>query len=176
MVVDALIVEGASTEFLLGEDWMLDKGVKIDFVACEMKWYEEGVKMVVHFQCSEKRNDGVAKARVVRRARVRNGTHHNVELAVSAPDGTEGLFLPDRRIERHMLLAPTLTTVRDGKVTSPSMNLEGKTTELPSRDVLNSASIFRFLALSSFPPFAGWFCRLGDMDGAALLCYSLRIN
>ncbi|GMF55252.1 unnamed protein product [Phytophthora fragariaefolia] len=29
MVVDALIVEGVSTEFLLGEDWMLDKGVKM---------------------------------------------------------------------------------------------------------------------------------------------------
>ncbi|KAG6608941.1 RNA-dependent DNA polymerase [Phytophthora cinnamomi] len=44
MTVDALIVEGASTEFLLGENWMLDKGVKIDFVACEMKWFEEDVK------------------------------------------------------------------------------------------------------------------------------------
>ncbi|KAJ8538959.1 hypothetical protein ON010_g12913 [Phytophthora cinnamomi] len=31
MVVDALVVKGATSEFLVGEDWMLQQGVKIDF-------------------------------------------------------------------------------------------------------------------------------------------------
>ncbi|KAG6614536.1 RNA-dependent DNA polymerase [Phytophthora cinnamomi] len=34
MEADALIVEGATEEFLLREDWMLRKGVKIDFISC----------------------------------------------------------------------------------------------------------------------------------------------
>ncbi|KAG6582929.1 Enzymatic Polyprotein [Phytophthora cinnamomi] len=52
MEVDALIVEGATEEFLLGEDWMLRKGVKIDFISCEMKWHEDDTKKIVPFQCS----------------------------------------------------------------------------------------------------------------------------
>ncbi|KAE8985182.1 hypothetical protein PF002_g20728 [Phytophthora fragariae] len=52
MEVDALIVEGATNEFLLGESWMMKKGVKIDFVSCEMKWYEDDTKKIVPFQCS----------------------------------------------------------------------------------------------------------------------------
>ncbi|KAE8984780.1 hypothetical protein PR001_g23077, partial [Phytophthora rubi] len=52
MEVDALIIEGATTEFLLGEDWMLSHGVKIDFVSCEMKWYDGDVKKVVPFSCT----------------------------------------------------------------------------------------------------------------------------
>ncbi|KAG2763986.1 hypothetical protein Pcac1_g24364 [Phytophthora cactorum] len=38
MTVDALVVEGAADEFLLGEDWVMRNGVKIDFTSCEMKW------------------------------------------------------------------------------------------------------------------------------------------
>ncbi|KAE9079103.1 hypothetical protein PF010_g22874 [Phytophthora fragariae] len=52
MEVDALIIEGATTEFLLGEDWMLSHGVKIDFVSCKMKWYDGDVKKVVPFACT----------------------------------------------------------------------------------------------------------------------------
>ncbi|KAE8903582.1 hypothetical protein PF010_g15481 [Phytophthora fragariae] len=36
MIVDALIIEGNSAEFLVGEEWMLKKGVRIDFVSGEM--------------------------------------------------------------------------------------------------------------------------------------------
>ncbi|KAE9014855.1 hypothetical protein PR002_g14104 [Phytophthora rubi] len=67
MIVEALIIEGNSAEFLVGEEWMLKKGVRIDFVS------------------------------------------------VSAPDGTEGLFLPDRRVEPHLFMAPTLAVVQRGK-------------------------------------------------------------
>ncbi|KAE8890144.1 hypothetical protein PF002_g21724 [Phytophthora fragariae] len=37
MEVDALIVEGATDEFLLGESWMMKKGIKIDFVSCDTR-------------------------------------------------------------------------------------------------------------------------------------------
>ncbi|KAE9023028.1 hypothetical protein PR001_g13013 [Phytophthora rubi] len=140
MVVDALIVEGAATEFLLGGDWMLAKGVKIDYTACEMKWYEAETKKVVPFQCTKNggTNDKLAKVRLVRRAKVQTQTCRNVELAVAAPEGTVGIFTPARRVEPHLLLAPTLTTVRGGKVVVPILNLVGRMSKLPSREVLGT--------------------------------------
>ncbi|KAG6614971.1 RNA-dependent DNA polymerase [Phytophthora cinnamomi] len=116
MEVDALIVEGATEEFLLGEDWMLRKGVKIDFISCEMKWYEDDTKKIVPFQCSSgSRQPGVAAA-----------------------EGTVGLFVPARRVEPHLFLAPTLSTVRGGKVVVPVMNIEGKSVRLPRREALGT--------------------------------------
>ncbi|OWY99727.1 hypothetical protein PHMEG_00029230, partial [Phytophthora megakarya] len=53
MEVDALVVEGAAGEFLLGEDWMLQNGVKIDFTACEMKWYDGDHKKILPFSCTQ---------------------------------------------------------------------------------------------------------------------------
>lgn len=49
MTVDALIVEHDTEDFLIGEDWMYDYGVKIDFVSGEMKWYDDGTKVVAPF-------------------------------------------------------------------------------------------------------------------------------
>ncbi|OWZ00709.1 hypothetical protein PHMEG_00028041, partial [Phytophthora megakarya] len=40
MTVDALIVGSNTEDFLVGEDWMYDHGVKINFVSSEMKWFE----------------------------------------------------------------------------------------------------------------------------------------
>ncbi|KAE8977750.1 hypothetical protein PR002_g24919, partial [Phytophthora rubi] len=49
MEVDALLVESDTPDFLIGEDWMYALGVKIDFLASEMKWYAEDEKVVVPF-------------------------------------------------------------------------------------------------------------------------------
>ncbi|GMF32601.1 unnamed protein product [Phytophthora fragariaefolia] len=54
MVVDALVVSGATTEFLLGEDWMLTNGVNIDFTACEMKWWDDDNKTSYHSAAAAK--------------------------------------------------------------------------------------------------------------------------
>ncbi|ETP44127.1 hypothetical protein F442_09248 [Phytophthora nicotianae P10297] len=112
VVVDALVVEGATTEFLLGEDWMLQNGVKIDFTACEMKWFCGDEKKIVAFSCSsdEQHGENAMKVRMVRAAKVTANTCRRVELAVAAPEGTTGLFMSARRVEPHLLLAPTLTT------------------------------------------------------------------
>ncbi|KAE9293607.1 hypothetical protein PF008_g24752 [Phytophthora fragariae] len=123
----------SATEFLLGGDWTLAKGVKIDYNACEMKWYKAETKKVVPFQCTKNggTNDKLAKVRLVRRAKVQTQTYRNVELAVAAPEGTVGIFTPARRVEPHLLLAPTLTTVRGGKVVVPILNLVGRMSKLP---------------------------------------------
>ncbi|ETP44113.1 hypothetical protein F442_09251 [Phytophthora nicotianae P10297] len=96
-VVDALVVEGAITEFLLGEDWMLQNGVKIDFTACEMKWFCCDEKRIVPFSCSSDGHDENAmKVRMVRATKGMANTCRRVELAVAAPEDTTGLLmLPD---------------------------------------------------------------------------------
>ncbi|OWZ06250.1 hypothetical protein PHMEG_00021521 [Phytophthora megakarya] len=139
MVVDALVVEGATTEFLLGENWMMQNGVKIDFVSCEMKWYEGDARKVVPFWCTGDETRGrSAKARMVRRARTQVATCHNVEVAVAAPDGTVGLFTPKAHGESHILLGPTLTTVHEGRVAVPVMNRYGRSIKLPPKEKLGT--------------------------------------
>ncbi|KAE9163772.1 hypothetical protein PF005_g30305, partial [Phytophthora fragariae] len=140
MEVDALIVEGATDEFLLCESWMMKKGVKIDFVSCEMKWYEDDTKKIVPFQCSgsDEKPGRAVKARLARAARVQSWTCRNVELSVAAPEGTVGMFMPARRVEPHLFVAPTLSTVYWGKVVVPVMNIEGRAVKLPKKEALGT--------------------------------------
>ncbi|GMF62798.1 unnamed protein product [Phytophthora fragariaefolia] len=137
MVVDALVVEDATEEFLLGEDWMMQNGVKIDFISCEMKWYVDGDKRVVPFSCTKRgKNAGRAvRDRLVQKQQVTTGTCRRVELAVAAPEGTEGLFMPALGVEPHLMLAPTLARVSGGKFVVPVMNLVGRTAKLPAQEM-----------------------------------------
>ncbi|OWZ01509.1 hypothetical protein PHMEG_00027082 [Phytophthora megakarya] len=109
MSVEALMVEAAADGFLLGEDWMLDDGVKIDFTSCEMKWYSGDDKKIVPFSCAAGYQQ---PARVARgRQRVPMRTCRNVELAVAASEGTVGLYIPAPDVAPHLLFPPTVTTV-----------------------------------------------------------------
>eukprot|EP00644_Phytophthora_capsici_P010286 jgi/Phyca11/19707/fgenesh1_pg.PHYCAscaffold_51_\ len=67
MTVDALIVDRDTEDFLIGEDWMYDQGVKIDFVSGEMKWYEDNTKKVVPFTGvgAREQRERVAKIRLI---------------------------------------------------------------------------------------------------------------
>ncbi|POM77926.1 LOW QUALITY PROTEIN: Hypothetical protein PHPALM_4615 [Phytophthora palmivora] len=127
MMVDALVIAGVTGEFLLGEDWMLSNGVKIDFTSCEMKWYTDDTKKIVPFSCAIANSEA-------------KEPHERVELAVAAPEGTVDLFMPAQRVEPHLMLAPTLTTVRNGKVVVPVMNLVGSKAKLPAREILGTWS------------------------------------
>eukprot|EP00644_Phytophthora_capsici_P009529 jgi/Phyca11/107157/e_gw1.13.879.1 len=76
MTVDALIVDRDTEDFLIGEDWMYDQGVKIDFVSGEMKWYEDNTKKVVPFTGvgTREQRERVAKIRLIRKTKVRTQT------------------------------------------------------------------------------------------------------
>lgn len=140
MVVDALIVDGPAEDFLLGEDWMLQHGVKLDFLTREMKWYVDGTKKIVPFTChrQEDEEEPMAKVRLVRQAKVRTQTCHKVAVAVPDPEGSTGIFVPKEAGGTHVLLAPTVETVREGTIVVPVMNLIGKTAKLPSREALGT--------------------------------------
>jgi len=65
---------------------------------------------------------------------------------VAAPKGTTGVFMPKTRNQevararrwRHLLLAPTIATVREGGITVPILSLMGRTTKLPSKEALGT--------------------------------------
>ncbi|GMF52732.1 unnamed protein product [Phytophthora fragariaefolia] len=139
--VDALVVAHDMEDFLIGEDWMYDKGVKIDFLSGEMKWYDGEVRMLLLFGGvgnSEQREARAAKVRLLRKAKVQTQTVHHVEVAVPAEDGEVGIMMPRTRKEKHLLVAPTLVTVKSGKEVVPILNLAGRTTKLPSKEKLGT--------------------------------------
>lgn len=72
--VDALMVEGTATEFLLGEDWMLRNGVKIDFTACEMKRYCNDEKRIMPFSYDGQQDGDAVRVRIVKAAKVTTNT------------------------------------------------------------------------------------------------------
>lgn len=51
---------------------------------------------------------------------------------MSAPEDMVGLFMS------HLLLAPTLTTIRDGRVAVPVINLVGTRVKLPARELFGT--------------------------------------
>ncbi|OWZ12778.1 hypothetical protein PHMEG_00014001 [Phytophthora megakarya] len=140
MTADVLIVDSDTEDFLIGEDWMYDHGVKINFVSSEMKWFENDVKKVVPFTGigAKDQQERVAKIRLLRKTRIQTQTCHNVEVSVPEFDGTVGLFIPKKRKEPHLLVAPTLVTVKSGKVKVPVLNLVDKTKKLPSKEMLGT--------------------------------------
>jgi len=149
MVVNALVVVSETRDFLVGEDWMYDHGVKIDFLASEMKWYNEDAKVVVPFSgigAASQRDTETAKVRLIRKAKVHTQTVHNVKLAVPAPDGTTGVFMPvarqqqtaKARRQQYLLLAPTVAKVSNGEITVPILSLMGHTAKLPSKETLGT--------------------------------------
>jgi len=149
MVVNALLVDSETRDFLVGEDWMYDHGVKIDFLASEMKWYNEDAKVVVPFSgigAASQRDTETAKVRLIRKAKVHTQTVHNVKLAVPAPDGTTGVFMPvarqqqtaKARRQQYLLLAPTVAKVSNGEITVPILSLMGHTAKLPSKETLGT--------------------------------------
>ncbi|GMF50459.1 unnamed protein product [Phytophthora fragariaefolia] len=81
ITIDALVVDGQGDGFLVGEDWMVQQQVKMDFRRREFK-YQDG-----------------------------NG-------------------------QKHLMIAPTVDTVRNGMVTIAAVNVEGRREQLPARESL----------------------------------------
>ncbi|KAE9089480.1 hypothetical protein PF007_g19579 [Phytophthora fragariae] len=80
----ALLMEGQGDELLIGEDWMVERQVKMDFGSRELKYQDmTGQK-------------------------------------------------------RHLLIAPTVDTVKDGMVSVVVLNVEGRREKLPAREALGT--------------------------------------
>ncbi|GMF58780.1 unnamed protein product [Phytophthora fragariaefolia] len=59
-------------------------------------------------------------------------------MKVDADYGTTGVFLPKLTSKRHLLVAPTVDTVKDGMVSVVVLNLEGRREKPPARQALRT--------------------------------------
>ncbi|KAE9159427.1 hypothetical protein PF005_g32044, partial [Phytophthora fragariae] len=121
ITIDAPLVEGQGDELLIGEDWMVDRQVKMDYGSRELKYLDvAGRKVILPFTChgvSTLQQAGQERRAVVRLAKtvkLATNTRSVVQMKVDAEDGTTGVFLPKPTSKRHLLIAPTVDTVKDG--------------------------------------------------------------
>ncbi|KAE9059803.1 hypothetical protein PF007_g30828 [Phytophthora fragariae] len=143
ITIDAPLVEGQGDELLIGEDWMVDRQVKMDYGSRELKYLDvAGRKVILPFTChgvSTLQQAGQERRAVVRLAKtvkLATNTRSVVQMKVDAEDGTTGVFLPKPTSKRHLLIAPTVDTVKDGMVSVAVLNVEGRREKLPAREAL----------------------------------------
>ncbi|ETK81600.1 hypothetical protein L915_12911 [Phytophthora nicotianae] len=139
--VDALLVEGQGDELLVGEDWMVQHQIKMDFCARELKYVSDtGEKVIWPFTCHGVSSLQPRKVmvRLVKTRKLANSTSNVVHMRVDAEDGTEGIFIPKPTHRRHLMLAPTADTVKNGMVRISVMNVEGRREKLPAREALGT--------------------------------------
>jgi hypothetical protein len=130
---------------LIGEDWMAERQVKLDFGRRELKFLEElDQKVVVPFKCHgvtpllEASGEWAATVRLAKTVKLPTNARGVVRMVVNAADGTTGLFLPKPTSKRHLLLAPTVSVVRNGAIGVAVLNVEGRREKLPAREVLGT--------------------------------------
>jgi hypothetical protein len=140
VTVNALLVEGQGNEMLIGEDWMAERQVKLDFSRRELKFVNElDQRVIVPFKCHgvkpllEAPGEWAATVRLAKTVKLPTNVRAIVRVAVDAAEGTTGLFLPKPTAKRHLLLAPTVDTVRGGTVRVAVLNVEGRREKLPAR-------------------------------------------
>ncbi|KAE9066929.1 hypothetical protein PF007_g28263 [Phytophthora fragariae] len=144
ITVDALLVDGQGDEFLVGEDWMADKQVKMDFGSRELKYREaDGQKVILPFTCHgvttlQQAGERQANVRLAKTVKMPTNTLNLVRVKVDAPDGTTGVFVPKPSSKRHLMMSPTAATVHEGVVRVAVLNIEGKREKLPAREVLGT--------------------------------------
>ncbi|KAG6586701.1 Gag-pol fusion protein [Phytophthora cinnamomi] len=113
--VEACIVSGCTDEFLLGVDFMREHGATMDFDRNEIRYTTEGRIVVIPFRTS--------------------GDVTPVEVAVAANDDEVGVFLPTKYTGA-VMLAATVTKVKNGKAIVPAVNAKNAQAQLPARQEL----------------------------------------
>ncbi|KAE9258765.1 hypothetical protein PR003_g35076, partial [Phytophthora rubi] len=131
--VEACIVSGCTDEFLLGVDFMRGHGAMMDFERNEVRYTTAGRAVVIPFRThGDAKNARVAAVRMVRRTELAGCTVTPIEVSVAADDGEVGIFLPTENTGA-VMLAATVTKVKNGKVLVPAVNAKDDKARLPAR-------------------------------------------
>ncbi|KAE8989114.1 hypothetical protein PF011_g18907 [Phytophthora fragariae] len=131
--VEACIVSGCTDEFLLGVDFMRGHGAMMDFERNEVRYTTAGRAVVIPFRThGDAENARVAAVRMVRRTELAGCTVTPIEVSVAADDGEVGIFLPTENTGA-VMLAATVTKVKNGKVLVPAVNAKDDKARLPAR-------------------------------------------
>jgi len=156
ITVDALLVDGQGDEFLIGEDWMVQKQVKMDFACRELKYRDPyGQKVILPFTChavTSLGDNGERRAvvRLAKTVKLQTNTQSMLQVHVDAEEGTTGVFLPQPTSKSHLVIAPTVDTVREGMV---------RVSVLTWRAAERSSRRERRSGLGSLPTIPCRFCR-----------------
>ncbi|KAG6616928.1 uncharacterized protein IUM83_04866 [Phytophthora cinnamomi] len=133
ITIEACIVSGCTDEFLVGVDFMRTHGATTDFERSEVRYIESGRSVVIPFRTYDGEGRGrIAEVRMVRKTQLDKFMVTPVEVAVTAKDGENGIFIPTKH-KRAVMLAPTVTTVRNGKALVPAINANGEESRLPTK-------------------------------------------
>lgn len=137
VLMEACIVDGCTNEFLVGVDFMQQHRALLDFSRNEVRYDDKGQHVVIPFRTDAA--DGVeAKVAAVRLAgsmQLERDVVAPMHVAVAAPNGEEGLFIPTYHTGA-VMLATTVTKVREGKALVPAINMRGGRVKLPGRKEL----------------------------------------
>lgn len=136
--VKACVVKGCTSEFLLGVDFMKQHRAMLDFDANEVRYCERQQRIVIPFRTDADDDERkVAPVRLIGRSKFQHRTVTPMEVAVAAPDGETGVFVP--KLHNGMvMLATTVATAYNGKVTVPAIHIGGGKTKLPAKKLLGT--------------------------------------
>ncbi|OWY95643.1 hypothetical protein PHMEG_00034297, partial [Phytophthora megakarya] len=137
---DACIVDGCTDDFLLGVDFLRQHSATMDFQRNELSYGDDDRKVIIPFHTTEGATNEANGARVAagtKRTQLQDRAVTSVEVAVAAPDGEVGIFVPSRRTGAVMLSA-TVTTVQNGKAWVPMVNSANGRVKLPSKKELGT--------------------------------------
>ncbi|KAE9006784.1 hypothetical protein PR003_g7166 [Phytophthora rubi] len=131
VTIEACIIEGCTSEFLVGVDFLGGRRATMDFDRGEVRYAERGQDVTIPFRTTEAKDDSaVAAVRLVSATNLQRSVVQTVEVAVAAPDGEEGVFLPTVN-NGVVLLAAAVTKVEKGKALVIAINTHGGPLKLP---------------------------------------------
>ncbi|KAE9303040.1 hypothetical protein PF008_g22326 [Phytophthora fragariae] len=138
VVVDACVVAGCTSEFLLGVDFMRAKGAMMDFGKNEVRYREDGHAVVIPFRTREDSGGArVAAVRMTGKAQLAERTVTPVQVSVAAEDGECGIFIPTKQAGA-VMLAATVTKEYHGRAWVPAVNTNGTVARLPNKKELGT--------------------------------------
>ncbi|KAE9197578.1 hypothetical protein PF002_g19980 [Phytophthora fragariae] len=136
VTIDACIVEGCTGEFLVGVDFLERHRATVDFDRGEVRYPERNHEVIIPFRTTKETTDSaVAAVRLASATNLHRRAVQTVEVAIAAPDGEKGVFLPTVN-HGAVLLASAVTKVTNGKAMVPAINTYGGRIKLPSRKEL----------------------------------------
>ncbi|GMF15134.1 unnamed protein product [Phytophthora fragariaefolia] len=102
---------------------------------------EKGQKVILPFTCHgvstlPQNGERCAIVRLAKTVKLATNTRSVVRVKVDAVDGTSGVFLPKPSSRRHLMMMPTVDTIRDGMVRIAVLNVEGRREKPPAREAL----------------------------------------
>ncbi|GMF57790.1 unnamed protein product [Phytophthora fragariaefolia] len=117
--VTACIIEGCTDEFLIGVDFLKKHKTNMDFNQSEVRYFEKDLRVVIPFRTEGSDNDKtrIAPVRMTQQAKLVRRVVTPVWVAVVAPDGEQGVFVPTHNSGAVMLV--TTVTSQQWKGVDP---------------------------------------------------------